>query len=222
MKNLNLNLNLNNMKKLILLILIIPFMNIGEINAQITNFDGTIKLKKTSTSADTDKILAKSRKGTITTTTYTVADLAGGGAPTLQEVTDEGNLTTNDILVDAGNGNSTLITPNHIEFTINPGIGSVTMFSGRLAPGQYGMSYDDGVRDQQLIFGQGLGSYTTFIPAVAGQPSLQTLVQQGAFSVAPSSDSDTGVTGEVRIVGAFRYDCINTNTWVRSVVTTSF
>jgi hypothetical protein len=39
---------------------------------------------------------------------------------------------------------------------------------------------------------------------------------------APISSIDTGTKGEVRVVGADRYECIATNTWVKSTVITTF
>jgi len=39
---------------------------------------------------------------------------------------------------------------------------------------------------------------------------------------APLNSSDTGVQGEVRIVGTTRYECIATNTWISMEVVTPF
>ena len=39
-------------------------------------------------------------------------------------------------------------------------------------------------------------------------------------TIAPTSSTDTGTKGEVRITGGYRYECINTNSWIRSAATT--
>jgi hypothetical protein len=41
-----------------------------------------------------------------------------------------------------------------------------------------------------------------------------------ALNTAPSSATDTGVTGEIRITATYVYVCIATNTWVRTALTT--
>ena len=41
-----------------------------------------------------------------------------------------------------------------------------------------------------------------------------------ALNTAPSSASDTGTLGEIRIVADYIYVCVATNTWVRSALAT--
>jgi hypothetical protein len=39
-----------------------------------------------------------------------------------------------------------------------------------------------------------------------------------SLNIAPTSSSDTGITGEIRITATYIYVCISTNTWVRSAL----
>jgi hypothetical protein len=52
----------------------------------------------------------------------------------------------------------------------------------------------------------------------AGQLRLATIGT--IFNTAPTSATDTGVLGEIRVTSGFIYVCTNTNTWVRSALTT--
>lgn len=46
-----------------------------------------------------------------------------------------------------------------------------------------------------------------------------TAFKLSALNTAPSSSTDTGTTGEIRITAAYIYVCVATNTWVRSALT---
>ena len=77
----------------------------------------------------------------------------------------------------------------------------------------------------QIVIGYnatGLGSNTAIIgnnatttTGISGKLFLAT-----GLNTAPSSSSDTGTTGEIRVTAAFIYVCTATNTWVRSPLTT--
>lgn len=59
----------------------------------------------------------------------------------------------------------------------------------------------------------------------AGELSgVQTLIVDllclSALNTAPSSSSDTGTTGEIRITATHIYVCTATDTWVRTALTT--
>ncbi len=47
-----------------------------------------------------------------------------------------------------------------------------------------------------------------------------TQFKLSALNTAPSSASDTGTTGEIRIVNGFIYVCVSTNTWQRAAIST--
>jgi len=47
-----------------------------------------------------------------------------------------------------------------------------------------------------------------------------TQYKLSSLNTAPSSSTDTGTTGEIRITSGYIYVCIATNTWVRSALTT--
>ena len=193
------NLNLITMKKLILLILIIPFINIGEINAQITNFDGTIKLKKTSTSADTDKILAKSRKGTITTTTYTVADLAGGGEG--GDVSKVGTPVDNQVGVWTGDGtlegNATLTFNGTTLILDSHNIWSPSLFIGASGLGT----------TIQAPF----SNATITLPSSTGTLALTTDGVQGSFTGGSNSIAYSNGSGELASDGLFQWGGLGMN-----------
>ena len=60
-----------------------------------------------------------------------------------------------------------------------------------------------------------IGNNSTTITGISGKLFLAT-----GLNTAPSSSSDTGTTGEIRVTAAFIYVCTATNTWVRSPLTT--
>ena len=51
---------------------------------------------------------------------------------------------------------------------------------------------------------------------------LGTLQVISDITTAPTSSTATGIKGEVRFVGTDRYECIATDTWVKSTVITTF
>lgn len=55
---------------------------------------------------------------------------------------------------------------------------------------------------------------------IVGQLQNNFSIQRGDSVVAPSSATDTGTKGEVRLVNGYLYWCTNTNTWIRTALTT--
>ena len=56
---------------------------------------------------------------------------------------------------------------------------------------------------------------------VTGQTEAASF-KLSALNTAPASDSDTGTTGEIRIVNGFIYVCVDTNTWQRAALSSGF
>ena len=148
-------------------------------------------------------------------------------APTLQQVTDAGNTTNNGInilggrspiTVDDGLGSNSYIDPysvdlvNDINNTFismkNPNIGLPYIFfaSNLLSSGisLLPTSVTNGYKE-------------IYLPDASG-----VILVISDIITAPISSTDTGSKGEVRIVGVTRYECIATDTWVKSTVVTSF
>lgn len=77
------------------------------------------------------------------------------------------------------------------------------------------------------------GGYTSFsvetpnavlssIKIPAPSQSNDYVVQVISDNSPPSSNTDTGGKGEVRYDGSFKYECIDTDTWIRIPITTTF
>ncbi len=82
-----------------------------------------------------------------------------------------------------------------------------------------------------LSFRTGVGSTSTavaklFMNNLDAVRTYQLLNTSGDIPVigttAPSSSTDTGITGEIRITDTYIYHCIATNTWVRGAVESTF
>ena len=94
----------------------------------------------------------------------TVGSIGGGGAGTLQEVTDLGNITTNDININNGGlgtinlGGTTVIEKDAGEFRISEGNGVIRLntFSGEfsVSSGLYGVSFINDDDDFAKLFGE--------------------------------------------------------------------
>ena len=74
------------------------------------------------------------------------------------------------------------------------------------------LSYNNTLGDTTLSFNTS-GTNTVTVPATKG-------TMASISNVAPSSASDTGVVGEIRVTATYVYYCIATDTWVRSVAAT--
>jgi len=106
------------------------------------------------------------------------------------------------------------------------GIGTTTVPNGRWEP----LVQKDGLN--VLFSGEVIADNMT-TALIDAEPTGKVLVtrewvnlNKGLFIsdtlTAPSSNTDTGAKGEVRVVGTDRYECIATNTWVKSTVVITF
>jgi hypothetical protein len=151
-----------------------------------------------------------------------VFDFVEANKQNLQEVTDEGNTTTNNVTfqgsVDLHNpsgavGNGSIIrfrsggsaTPEAI---IVHELISATQANLNIKVRTSSSSGDAGLTEVLAIDG-GASPHVK-----ASQYRLQSL------NTAPSSATDTGALGEIRVDANYIYVCIATNTWVRSELTT--
>jgi hypothetical protein len=66
----------------------------------------------------------------------------------------------------------------------------------------------------------GGGTHTSKFSVSNAGVTTATQYQLSALNTAPTSATDTGTTGEVRITSGFIYVCVATNTWVRTALTT--
>ena len=142
------------------------------------------------------------------TGTYTIATTDDITTPNLQEVTDAGYTTTNTLEA-ADEGTYSRLYPSgglkladdyeSLQFTKTGKVYCNTPQSSA-----------------QIQFPIERGSNINF-PIGYG-----TLFLLANSVVAPTSSTDDGEKGEVRIVGGYRYECIALNTWVRSAVETTF
>ena len=54
---------------------------------------------------------------------------------------------------------------------------------------------------------------------IASGTTTSTQFKSSALNTAPTSATDTGTFGEIRITSGYIYVCVGTNTWVRSALT---
>src|SRR5690606_7161805 len=66
----------------------------------------------------------------------------------------------------------------------------------------------------------GIGNDTPGYKLDVNGTAQATQYKLSALNTAPSSASDTGTTGEIRITSDYVYVCIATNTWVRAALST--
>ncbi len=86
---------------------------------------------------------------------------------------------------------------------LGDGLGNIRFYSPASGNVLFGTTTDDGINKVQVN-----GSIST------------TKYHVSALNTAPSSASDTGVLGEIRITATYIYVCTATNTWVRTQLVT--
>jgi len=155
--------------------------------------------------------------------------------PTLQQVLTEGNTASTSITLGSGkaqfevqnftdygklNSNSVGLTYRGADTAYYKGISLDITLSGNVGE----------VIDYPGLSIQNNGNFITALHAILPTESRELWLPNadGALLVlsdiitAPTSSTDTGSKGEVRIVGTTRYECIATDTWVKSTVVITF
>jgi hypothetical protein len=74
------------------------------------------------------------------------------------------------------------------------------------------------------FLGTGTANASTFLSGDGTYKGLSpgTILFISNITTAPLSSTAAGTKGEVRVVGADRYECININVWIKSTVVTTF
>jgi hypothetical protein len=105
---------------------------------------------------------------------------------------------------------------------IATGTGSSAIILSTASPGTTGTA-DNNPTEKMRITGAGDVGIGTLTPSekldVVGNVKAQQY-KLSALNTAPSSATDTGTLGEIRVTADFIYVCTATNTWVRSALTT--
>lgn len=215
------------MKKLILLFLVV--IGTTTVNAQLNN----IAKLPTTTSVDTSHLIALGYTDTLGKRHAYGASLekifkAANDSGLVKTIYNADDTLSGDRTVEL-NGNSLIVTTGEVSGSgINLSRAAIVLSSIDTTAGDNSAysqvtTTDTTTRAELVSFFDGgaqLGRVTITTDATESILSLLASKYLITLGTAPSSATDTGTAGEIRIDASFIYVCIATDTWVRSALVT--
>ena len=131
-----------------------------------------------------------------------------GGGSSVQSLIETAN--TSVTTTDTG-------TDGHIDFTTNGTARWEITSNGHILP-HTNASFDIGSAEKKVRY-LFLDSNTMFVGDTSfSEDNIDRSMEVYTDQSAPSSSTDEGKKGDVRIVGNYMYVCINTNEWIRTQI----